>query len=223
MSEALKLHTELNRTYNLRKIYEYLEKVRKSGITNMYGASPLLYMGKDMIEHEFKYKDIGDEESYDEVLEMAEEIKNELISGAMERVGTDNIRSLERKIQKDAQNILIVWSKLKGNVIKENVEKFKTHYFTRRIPKENLDKIVSDSIVYMFEWNEGMDFDEICGDYDICDYDKFAEAMTTIIIDDVEKMYEIPRSKSFYYGMKNTIKKLYKTQLQQAFSEITSL
>jgi hypothetical protein len=222
MSEALKLHTELNRTYNLRKIYDYLEKVRKSGIINMYGASPLLYMGKDRIEHEFKYKHIGDEESYDEVLEMAEEIKNELISGAMERVGIDNIRSLERKIQKDAQNILIVWSKLKGRVIRESKEdEYKPHHFLRRITKDKLDEIVYDNIKYMIDWSSDMEREDICESYELCDYDQFAEAMMTVIIDDLEKVIEIPHSMMFYYGMKDTIKKLYKKELLKAQKIIT--
>jgi hypothetical protein len=223
MSEPLKIHTKLNRTYNLRKIYDYLEKVRKSGIINMYGASPLLYMGKDRIEHEFKYKHIGDEESYDEVLEMAEEIKNELISGAMERVGTDNIRSLERKIQIDARDILMTWSKLKGIVIRESKEdEYKPHHFLRRITKDKLDEIVYDNIKYMIDWSTGMEYEDICESYELCEYDKFTEAMMTIIIDDIEKMIEVPRDRQFYYGMKNTIKKLYKPQLQNAYDIINN-
>ena len=69
--------------FNMKFLHEYLKKVRESGITNMFGASPYLYLGKDRIEHEFKYKNIGNEEAFKEVLEMANLAQSEMIKGVM--------------------------------------------------------------------------------------------------------------------------------------------
>jgi hypothetical protein len=56
--------------------------IRESGITNMFGAAPYLYMGKDRIEHEFKYKDI-DEDSIEKVLKRADQSQSEMINGTI--------------------------------------------------------------------------------------------------------------------------------------------
>ena len=56
--------------------------IRESGITNMFGAAPYLYMGKDRIEHEFKYKDI-DEDLSEKVLERADQSQSEMINGTI--------------------------------------------------------------------------------------------------------------------------------------------
>ena len=69
--------------FNMKFLNEYLRKVRESSIVNMFGAAPYLYMGKDRIEHEFKYKDVGNEEAFEEVLEMANLAQSEMIRGVM--------------------------------------------------------------------------------------------------------------------------------------------
>lgn len=69
--------------FNMKFLNEYLKKVRESSIVNMFGAAPYLYMGKDRIEHEFKYKDIGNEEAFEEVLEMSNLAQSEMIRGVM--------------------------------------------------------------------------------------------------------------------------------------------
>jgi hypothetical protein len=56
--------------------------IGESGITNMLGAAPYLYMGKDRIKHEFKYKDI-DEDSSEKVLEKANQSQSEMINGTI--------------------------------------------------------------------------------------------------------------------------------------------
>lgn len=109
--------TRLSDLYDIAEIYKYLEALRLSGIINMFGASPYLYMGRDRIYHQHYYEDFGDEEresNYNYVLDNAEKIKNIMISGAYSSLGGDNIRSLERKIQKDATDLLMLFTKMKG-------------------------------------------------------------------------------------------------------------
>jgi hypothetical protein len=68
--------------FNMRFLKSYLMDIRESGITNMFGAAPYLYMGKDRIEHEFKYKDI-DEDLSEKVLERADQSQSEMINGTI--------------------------------------------------------------------------------------------------------------------------------------------
>lgn len=102
--------------FNTRFLGQYLEKVRESGITNMFGASPYLYLGKERIEHEFKYKDIGDEESFDKVLNLADKAQHEMVKGVMkvlEKEGKEmDINVINRYIQRYATLMLNYWIKI---------------------------------------------------------------------------------------------------------------
>ena len=70
-----------------RKFFiEYLKNLRDSGVINMFGASPYLYVGKERIEHEFKYKEFINEESeeaFQKVLENADMAQSKMIQGVM--------------------------------------------------------------------------------------------------------------------------------------------
>lgn len=116
----------LSKMYEIWKIYDFLEKLRQSGVVNMFASYPYLYLGKERIEHEHKYTNKNDEE-FKEVLDMADDIRNVMIRGAIKH--TDNkrkedtkededdnkyLRSVENQMRKDAQDILYLWTKLKG-------------------------------------------------------------------------------------------------------------
>lgn len=102
--------------FNTRFLSQYLEKVRQSGITNMFGASPYLYLGKERIEHEFKYKNIPNEEAFEEVLEDADRAQSEMVQGVLKMLEKENVEpSLEkinRTIQRYATLILNYWTKI---------------------------------------------------------------------------------------------------------------
>jgi hypothetical protein len=84
--------------FNTRFLGQYLEKIRKSGITNMFGASPYLYLGKERIEHEFKYKDIPDEDSFEDVLNDADEAQSIMVKGVFNILDKENIEPTLEKI-----------------------------------------------------------------------------------------------------------------------------
>jgi hypothetical protein len=137
-----KKYSKLTKTYDLVFIMKFLEILRKSGIVNMFGAGPFLYGGKKYIENEIKrFKDNSSfwsnseddededydsekEEIYQELIDMADNIKDKMIQGAtgsLKNQDDENfIRNVQRKIQKDATEILMVWSDLKGKVMKES-------------------------------------------------------------------------------------------------------
>ena len=72
---------EIFENFNMNLLWKYYKALQKSGITNMFGASQYFYLGKERIAHEFHYKETN--EHFDEVLEMADEVKNNLISGVL--------------------------------------------------------------------------------------------------------------------------------------------
>ena len=104
--------------FDTRFLGEFLEKIRQSGITNMFGASPYLYMGRERIENEFKYKNIHNEEVYEEVLDMADESKYKMIDGVMkviEKEGKEvSVGLANRYIQRCATLFLNYWMRIHG-------------------------------------------------------------------------------------------------------------
>ena len=117
----------LSKMYEIWKIYEFLEKLRQSGVVNMFASYPYLYLGKERIEHEHKYTNKNEDE-FNEVLDMAEDIRNVMVRGAFKHVDSKRkgntedgdedddryLRSVEGQMRKDAQDILYLWTKLKG-------------------------------------------------------------------------------------------------------------
>lgn len=104
--------------FDTRFLGEFLKKVRQSGITNMFGASPYLYMGRERIENEFKYKNIHNEEVYEEVLDMADESQTKMIDGVMkviEKEGKEvSVELVNRRIQRCSTLFLNYWMRLHG-------------------------------------------------------------------------------------------------------------
>ena len=72
---------EIFENFNMNLLWKYYKALQKSGITNMLQSSQYFYLGKERIAHEFHYKETN--EHFDNVLEMADEVKNNLISGVM--------------------------------------------------------------------------------------------------------------------------------------------
>lgn len=72
---------EIFENFNMNLLWKYYKTLQKSGITNMLQSSQYFYLGKERIAHEFHYKETN--EHFDEVLEMADEVKNNLISGVL--------------------------------------------------------------------------------------------------------------------------------------------
>ena len=85
--------------FNMKFLQKYLIMVRNSGITNMFGASPYLYVGKNKIEQEMLYKDLeGDE--YDDMLDNADQARDEMISGTVKYLESNNKEISVENVQK---------------------------------------------------------------------------------------------------------------------------
>lgn len=96
--------------FNMKFLKKYLLMIRDSSITNMYGASPYLYMGRERIEHEFKYKDIHNEEAFEEVLDHADQAQAEMINGVINYLEDKGIEgdmsNINRYLQRFATKIV---------------------------------------------------------------------------------------------------------------------
>ena len=130
--KASEKFNDLSEYYDIKLIKKFLDALRLSSVTNMHQAGQYLYLGKERIEHEHKYNEFSDdkEEAFNDVLDMAEEVRNEMIKGAFSSIddknqGNDNddedeldsryLRSVENKMRRDAQDLLSLWMQLKGN------------------------------------------------------------------------------------------------------------
>jgi hypothetical protein len=126
--KASEKFNDLSEYYDIRLIKKFLDALRLSSVTNMFQAGQYLYLGKKRIEHEHHYNEFSDDtqEAFDEVLDMAEEVRNEMIRGAFSSIDDRNqgnndeddsryLRSVENKMKRDAQDLLSLWMQLKGN------------------------------------------------------------------------------------------------------------
>jgi len=128
LEESKNIPTEFvkySRMYDMRTIKRFLDLLRESGVTNMYQASPYLYMGKDRIAHQHYYDDMDEsrQEKFDELLEIAEDTRRVMINGAMKhylsKSNDDNeddryLRNVENQIRKDSTDLLKLWMTMKS-------------------------------------------------------------------------------------------------------------
>ena len=106
-------NVEVFRTFDREFLFKFLEKLRESGIVNMYAAAPYLYMGGGRIYGENHYNENKDEEAFDELVEMADEAKDKMIQGAvkiLEKEGKEiSVEKVSRVIKKYAGMVLDMW------------------------------------------------------------------------------------------------------------------
>lgn len=99
--------------FNTSVLVTFLLKVRDSGITNMFGAAPYLYLGKDRIRHEFTYNNFDDDqqERFDDMLEMADKSQSAMINGVIKILEKENkelsIENINHYLQKYSKKILM--------------------------------------------------------------------------------------------------------------------
>jgi hypothetical protein len=81
---------EVFENFDWRFFREFLYKLRDSGVINMMQARPFLYSGKEWIDR-YHGENQEENESFQEVLEMADESKDKLIQGLMKYMESKNL------------------------------------------------------------------------------------------------------------------------------------
>lgn len=79
---------------------KYLKLVREASIVNMFQSPPYLWMGSERIKHEYKYKDISNEEAFDEMVGMSDQAQAEMISGVIKYLESEGIEGNMDNINK---------------------------------------------------------------------------------------------------------------------------
>lgn len=99
--------------FDWRWFQQFLLKLRNSGITNMFGSSPLLYSGRDHID---RYYGEGreDDEEYIAMLEDADEARDKLTQGVVNYMlannkNLDDMDLVNRYARHFSQKILGLW------------------------------------------------------------------------------------------------------------------
>jgi hypothetical protein len=106
---------DIRKNFNRNLIFNYLDKLRESGVVNMYESPKFLYSGRDWIDRYYG-ENPPNQEAFEEVLEMADKVKSELINGVLKSIndldGDDNdeyFRNLERLVYKVANRLATFW------------------------------------------------------------------------------------------------------------------
>jgi hypothetical protein len=81
---------EVFENFNYKFLKKFLQKVRDSGVINMFQAAPFLYSGKEWIDR-YHGENQEDNEAFQEVLEMADDAKNKMIQGLLKYMESKNM------------------------------------------------------------------------------------------------------------------------------------
>lgn len=115
-SDFIRHSEDVFRNFDVKAIREFLMDLRDSGITNMFGSSPLLYSGSDYIVQRFgspydiEFQDDKNFEAYERVILNADAIKNKVINGVMKSLESRDedfdIDLVNREVQKASKKLL---------------------------------------------------------------------------------------------------------------------
>ena len=98
------------RFFKMGFLRKYLLAIREASFVNMFQAAPYLWMGRDRLEHEFKYKDIHNQEAFDRVLDMANQAQSEMINGVINYLESkdieENMENINKYLHRFATTIL---------------------------------------------------------------------------------------------------------------------
>jgi hypothetical protein len=112
-SKILMDDMDILKHFNIKFLRNYLLKVRNSAVVNMFGASPLLYSGKDRLEHEFTHSPQFDTEEFQEVLNNADMSQSYMIQGTMKWLKSKgkepDLDNINRYIDKLSRKILSMY------------------------------------------------------------------------------------------------------------------
>jgi len=109
MIKFFKSNEDLFKLFDWKFLREYLVKIQKSGIVNMLGSAPLLYCGSEHIDRYYG-ENKEDDESFQDVLEMADDAKQKMVQGTMKWLEDNNkeisVESANRYVRKLSEKII---------------------------------------------------------------------------------------------------------------------
>lgn len=97
--ESLMRHKDLIKNLNYRPVLDYLEKVRKSGLVNMFQASPFLMTDSKNL-HKLIYKFDGEPDDYPDLFEDIDDVRQILINETIRIIQEKNLEFDDYTINK---------------------------------------------------------------------------------------------------------------------------
>ena len=89
-----------------------MDKVRETGVVNVFAAAPLLYSGKQHIDRYYGENPSNPDE-FEELLDMADEARDKMVQGViswMESNGKEvELNSVNRNLPRLAQKLIQLW------------------------------------------------------------------------------------------------------------------
>jgi hypothetical protein len=225
-TDILIKYSELVGRYPLKKIFDYLNTLQKTGMTNMLGATPYLYGGREWIQKQIDYFDIEEDENIEKLLDTADNIRDVIIAGALKKSekekSNDLIRSVERRIKIEASDILKIWMDFKGKVLKESViietkydKKAVVKFLFRRVTKDELDT----EFLETRDWHLERSSRQIS-------YEKFLNMFITMMIDGIhwkliDAFIDENIGGEFYDSIMEIIKNIYESKIKDLWFKLT--
>lgn len=102
--ESMMKHKDLIKNLDYRTIMDYLELVRKSGLVNMFQATPFLMYDSENL-HKLIYGVGGEPEEHPELFENIDEIRNILILEVIRRMEQKGVEFTENKINREFEKL----------------------------------------------------------------------------------------------------------------------
>lgn len=224
-TDILIKYSELVGRYPLKKIFDYLNTLQKTGMTNMLGATPYLYGGREWIQKQIDYFDIEEDENIEKLLDTADNIRDVIIAGALKKSekekSNDLIRSVERRIKIEASDILKIWMDFKGKVLKESViietkydKKAVVKFLFRRVTKDELDT----EFLETRDWHLERSSRQIS-------YEKFLNMFITMMIDGIhwkliDAFIDENIGGEFYDSIMEIIKNIYESKIKDLWFKL---
>ena len=81
---------EIFENFDYKFLRDYLYKLRKSSVINMFQAAPFLYSGREWIDRYYG-ENQENNEPFQEMLEMAEESRNKMVQGLLKYMESKNM------------------------------------------------------------------------------------------------------------------------------------
>ena len=92
------------------EIKKYLDLLRETGIVNMFGASPYLYIGGNILKKE--HYDVEDD-NFEDLVELADNTRNIMIRGSMKMLEDEGKEitpeNVNKVIKRYSSKILSFW------------------------------------------------------------------------------------------------------------------
>ena len=224
-TDILIKYSELVGRYPLKKIFDYLNTLQKTGMTNMLGATPYLYGGREWIQKQIDYFDIEEDENIEKLLDTADNIRDVIIAGALKKSekekSNDLIRSVERRIKIEASDILKIWMDFKGKVLKESViietkydKKAVVKFLFRRVTKDELDTEFLETRDWYLERSSRQ-----------TSYDKFLNMFINMMIDGIhwkliDAFIDENIGGEYYDSIMEIIKNIYESKIKDLWLKL---